>query len=71
MTRTISEQHFNHLQTTKIITSHVWPPIPIRKFDWCAYLDGREEDTSMYGWGETEEDARLDLQRLIADEEEI
>ncbi len=22
-----------------IVTSHVYPPIPVRDFDWCAYFD--------------------------------
>lgn len=43
-----------------IITSHEYPPIPVRTMDWCAYYDGREED-GKYGWGATEEDAISDL----------
>lgn len=44
-----------------ISTQLVYPPIPIRSFDWCAWIDGREEDASLYGWGKTEEDALYDL----------
>ncbi len=40
----------------KILTSHVYPPIPIRNYDWCAYYDG-EEESKNYGWGSTEEEA--------------
>lgn len=46
--------------TREIITSHVFPPIPVRNFDWCAFYDGHEEDGN-YGWGETEEVAISDL----------
>lgn len=44
----------------KIITSHVYPPIPWRNNDWCAYYDGTEESGN-YGWGETEAEAIADL----------
>jgi len=43
----------------KIITSHIYPPIPLRQFDWCAWYDGREE--GLQGWGATEEQAIADL----------
>jgi hypothetical protein len=51
----------------KIITQHVFPPIPCRHFDWCAYIDGREEDSWLYGWGTTER-AALDQLNLMVDE---
>ena len=44
----------------KIITVHTYPPIPVRDFDWHAYLDGREEDGE-YGSGRTEAEAIKDL----------
>ena len=44
----------------KIITSFLYPPIPVRSFDWLAYYDGREE-AGEYGYGETEEAAIKDL----------
>lgn len=50
--------------TDKIITSNVFPPIPDRRFDWCAYHDGQEENTSRYGWGATEVEALADLKRM-------
>jgi hypothetical protein len=34
----------------------VYPPIPMRRFDWCAYFDG-EAESGRYGWGETAEAA--------------
>lgn len=45
----------------KIITSHVYPPIPIRSHDWCAYFDDLGADCSPYGWGRTEAEAKQDL----------
>ena len=48
---------------TKIITTYVHPPIPDRRFDWCAYHDG-EEEKGNYGYGKTEAEALEDLKRL-------
>jgi len=39
-----------------IKTAFVYPPIPLRTHDWCAWVDGEEED-GFYGWGETEQEA--------------
>ena len=47
----------------KIITRHVYPPIPDRRWDWIAYHDG-EEETQHAGWGSTEAAALEDLARL-------
>lgn len=47
-----------------MITSFVYPPIPIRWFDWCAYLDGYEPGDPI-GWGKTEAEAILDLEDLL------
>ena len=44
----------------KIVTHNVYPPIPIRSFDWCAFFDG-EEERQEYGYGRTEADAITDL----------
>lgn len=44
----------------KIITSNIYPPIPWRDFDWCAYFDG-EEEYGHYGYGRTEQAAIDDL----------
>jgi hypothetical protein len=43
-----------------IVTSYVNPPIPYRANDWAAFFDGQEE-TGQCGYGETEEQAILDL----------
>lgn len=45
----------------QIITSHVYPPIPIRSHDWCAYFDDDGAEAGRYGWGRTEEEAIQDL----------
>jgi hypothetical protein len=44
----------------RIVTDHVFPPVPSRSFDWCAYYEGEEEKQN-YGWGRTEEEAVADL----------
>lgn len=51
-------------QTRDIITIHVYPPIPTRSHDWCAYHDGDDERAHMYGWGATEQEALTDLRRI-------
>lgn len=53
----------------KIATSHVYPPIPLRQFDWCAYIDG-EEEAGNYGWGRTEADAIADLKQILAEKDD-
>lgn len=53
----------------KIITSHQRPPIPTRKVDWVAFYDG-EEERGEYGYGETEEEAIVDLIENYPDESE-
>lgn len=49
---------------SKIITSFVYPPIPIRTMDWCAHRDGDEPNDGggmRQGWGRTEDEAVKDL----------
>ena len=42
----------------KIVTVNVFPPIPIRTCDWCAYDDDTYDGPgSRVGWGETEQEA--------------
>ena len=53
----------NEAERGKIVTSFVYPPIPVRNFDWCAYRDGTEE-TGRYGYGATEADAIAELLML-------
>jgi hypothetical protein len=49
--------------TPRIVTRNIYPPIPIYKFDWCAYRDG-EEERGQYGYGATEQEAINDLIEL-------
>jgi hypothetical protein len=44
-----------------IRTTHVYPPIPIRQFDWQAWYDGEEDEQMDTGSGSTEENAIRDL----------
>lgn len=43
-----------------IKTSFVYPPIPVRDFDWEAYIDSYEPGDAL-GHGATEEEAIADL----------
>jgi hypothetical protein len=45
----------------KVVTSHVYPPIPIRDYDWSAHFDDVGADCSPHGWGRTEAEAKQDL----------
>ncbi len=54
--------------TREIKTTCVYPPIPIRQYDWCAYYEDEGEEAGRYGWGETEADAILDLRDNYGDE---
>ena len=57
------------MNRNKIIVRYVFPAIPERGFDWCAFRDGTEE-AGPYGHGETEEDAVRDLIEQEEDMEE-
>ena len=56
----------SELDAPKIVTEYVYPPIPIRAFDWCATLDGYEPNDPI-GWGATEAEAIADLQAILED----
>ena len=45
---------------SKIVTTCICPPIPVRQFDWCAFYDG-EEEAGNYGYGATEAEAIQDF----------
>ena len=45
----------------KIITTHVYPPIPIRLMDWQAHYEGEEDEQMATGTGATEQEAIDDL----------
>lgn len=59
--------------TTKIITAYVFPPIPYRGNDWCAYSDdydgAPDAGPQMVGWGATEAEAVADLKQQIEEED--
>ena len=54
--------------TRKIITEHIFPPIPIRQFDWQATEDGWDLGLPI-GHGATEQEAIDDLMALIEERE--
>jgi hypothetical protein len=54
----------------KIKTSNICPPIPDRRYDWCAWDDSRGEDSSPYGYGRTEEEAVAELKERLESEAE-
>ena len=48
----------------KIITTHIYPPIPIRQFYWQAHYDDEEPNDNgqmAYGSGRTKAEAIADL----------
>lgn len=54
----------------KIITNFDYPPIPVRKFDWSAVLDGydgAEDSHDPIGRGATEKEAVADLIEQLED----
>ena len=63
----------------EIVTEYVYPPIPDRSHDWCAYDQNTYEpgdidgETGLYrgggllGWGATESEAIADLERLFTE----
>lgn len=51
----------------QIVLSPVFPPIPMRRFDWCAYIDG-EEERGKYGYGETQQAALDELMEIESEE---
>lgn len=44
----------------RVITRNIFPPIPDRRFDWCALYEG-EEEAGNYGYGATEAEAIADF----------
>lgn len=45
----------------KIVTTYVFPPIPVRFMDWQAHYDGEEDEQMATGHGVTEQEAVRDL----------
>ncbi len=52
------------MQTVR--TDYVYPPIPIRDFDWQAITDNYEPGCPI-GYGQTEDEAIADLQEQLKD----
>lgn len=57
--RWMSECAANSKPDRLIVTSHIYPPIPIRDYDWMAWFDENEEGPQ--GFGKTEAEAKADL----------
>lgn len=49
------------LAGVKVRTEYVFPPIPIREYDWSAVDDNTYEPGCPIGWGSTEQAAVDDL----------
>lgn len=45
----------------KIVTQFIYPPIPVRKFDWSAVDDETYDYDKPIGFGATEQEAIDDL----------
>lgn len=52
----------------RILISCLYPPIPIRTCDYCAWVDGNEE--GIRGFGPTAASALLDLAEQMLDKED-
>ena len=46
----------------EIVTKHIYPPIPVRQYDWEATYDNYEAG-DLIGYGTTEEEAIDDLKK--------
>ena len=46
--------------TENVVTRYIYPPIPIREFDWVALREDHDE-FGPFGWGKTEQEAIEDL----------
>lgn len=58
------------INNLKIQTVNTCPPIPVRSFDWQAWLDDEEpENWDRVGQGETEQKAIADLMEKLTEQE--
>lgn len=55
------------LAKIKIRTENVYPPIPVRDYDWSAVDDNTYEPGCPIGWGRTEQAAIDDLIEQLSD----
>jgi hypothetical protein len=53
----------------EIETHNQCPPVPVRCWDWAAWVKGACEETGPYAEGETEEEAIANLLECISDRE--
>lgn len=53
----------------KIVTSYIFPPIPLRNTDWLAHYEG-EEEKQQYGYGKTAAEAIADLQEMYPEDDD-
>lgn len=53
---------------SRIATKNICPPIPIRQFDWVAFVEGDEEDNALHAHGATELEAVRNLAELLLEE---
>lgn len=51
-----------------IVTEYVAPPIPLRDWDWLAYVEGADDegDLGLTGYGPTSDAAYRDLAEKLA-----
>lgn len=49
----------------KFITNFIYPPIPIRIFDWSAQVEGQEGPEELIGFSATEAEAIDDLKEQL------
>ena len=52
------------MPSPKIVTRFVYPPIPLRQFDWCAVTEDYDLG-SPCGYGRTEVEAIADLMEQL------
>jgi len=55
------------LSKIKIRTEYVYPPIPVREWDWSAVDDSTYEPGCPIGWGRTEQAAIDDLVEQLSE----
>ena len=64
-------RHCANIQTMKIRTTYVFPPIPNRSMDWLAIdddtYDGAPDSHCPIGYGATEQEAIDDLLEQLED----
>lgn len=54
----------------RVVTTCICPPIPDRRWDWIAHIEG-EEEKRQYGYGCTESDAVRELLQMLEDDDSL